>query len=115
MSNKHFKTPNKELKKRGFQVSIFQHRFPQNEEQMDENARNVENGMKVLKRRLQQDGFSKELRNREFHVTKGQKRRKKMQEAVMRERTRRIEDAREWNPDSLIGMHSNKRKKVKSK
>lgn len=112
--SKHFKTPNKDLRKRGFQVSIFQHRYPQTEEQFDENARNVESGMKALKKRMLQEGFAKEIRRKDFHVTKGQKNRRKKQEAVLRERTRRIEDAREWNPDSLIGMHSNKRKRRKS-
>jgi small subunit ribosomal protein S21 len=37
---------------------------------------NVEKALRVLKKKIQEDGIFNELRNREFHQTKGEKRRK---------------------------------------
>ena len=34
---------------------------------------NVDKALKILKKKLQQDGFFNELREREFHMTKGEK------------------------------------------
>ena len=36
---------------------------------------NVEKALRVLKKKIQEDGIFNELRNREFHQTKGEKRR----------------------------------------
>ena len=36
---------------------------------------NVDKAMRILKKKLQDDGFFNELRNREYYMTKGEKRR----------------------------------------
>ena len=36
---------------------------------------NVDKAMRILKKKLQDDGFFNELRKREFYMTKGEKRR----------------------------------------
>jgi ribosomal protein S21 len=41
--------------------------------------------MKVLKKKLQQDGFFNELREREFYMTKGEKGRRAKAAAIRRE------------------------------
>lgn len=113
MSNKHSKFVGKDFKKRGFTVSLNQVRNPTTPEEFDANSRSLESALKVLKKRMMNEGFIKELRKREFHVTKGQKRRKSRQDAILRERNRMTEDRREWDPSALVGMHINKRKKEK--
>ena len=46
---------------------------------------NVDQAMKVLKKKLQQDGFFNELREREFYMTKGEKKRKSLAAAIRRD------------------------------
>ena len=36
---------------------------------------NVDGALRILKKKLQKEGFYSEIRNREFHRTKGEKRR----------------------------------------
>jgi small subunit ribosomal protein S21 len=48
---------------------------------------NVEKALRVLKKKIQEDGIFNELRNREFHQTKGEKRRKS--QAAGKRRTQR--------------------------
>ncbi len=45
---------------------------------------NVDAALRVLKKKMQQDGLFNEMRNREFHESKGEKRRRK--EAAGRQR-----------------------------
>lgn len=45
---------------------------------------NVSSAISSLKRRMNDEGITKELRNREYHMTKGQKRRKAHAAAVRR-------------------------------
>ena len=96
-----------DIRKSGYTVTVNRPRT--NDE--DAAANSLEYAMKTLKKRMFQDGFQKELRKREFHQTKGQKARRARQNAIMRERKRLTEERREWDPDALIGMHQNKRKK----
>ena len=46
---------------------------------------NVEKALRILKKKLQQDGLFNELREREFHMTKGEKGRKSRAAAIRRE------------------------------
>ena len=46
---------------------------------------NVDKALKILKKKLQQDGFFNELREREFHMTKGEKGRRSKASAIRRE------------------------------
>ena len=45
---------------------------------------NVDKAMRVLKNKLQQEGISNELREREHYMTKGEKRRKARAAAIRR-------------------------------
>ena len=46
---------------------------------------NVEKALRILKKKLQQDGLFNELREREFHMTKGEKGRRSKAAAIRRE------------------------------
>ena len=46
---------------------------------------NVDKALKILKKKLQQDGFFNELREREAHMTKGEKGRRSKAAAIRRE------------------------------
>tara|TARA_B100000780_G_scaffold114896_1_gene80554 strand:- start:590 stop:793 length:204 start_codon:yes stop_codon:yes gene_type:complete len=46
---------------------------------------NVEKALRILKKKLQQDGLFNELREREFHMTKGEKGRRSRAAAIRRE------------------------------
>ena len=45
---------------------------------------NVEKAMRILKKKLTEDGFFNELREREFYMSKGEKRRKERAAAARR-------------------------------
>jgi small subunit ribosomal protein S21 len=45
---------------------------------------NVDKAMRVLKNKLQDDGFFNELREREYHMTKGEKKRRSKASATRR-------------------------------
>ncbi len=45
---------------------------------------NVDKAMRVLKNKLQQDGFFNELREREYHMTRGEKKRRSKASAIRR-------------------------------
>ena len=45
---------------------------------------NVDKAMKVLKNKLQEESFFNELREREYHMTKGEKKRKSKAAAIRR-------------------------------
>ena len=47
---------------------------------------NVDKAMRVLKNKLQQEGVFNELREREYYMTKGEKRRKSKAAAIRRTR-----------------------------
>ena len=56
---------------------------------------NVDKALKILKKKLQQDGFFNELREREFHMTKGEKGRRSRAASIRREKKtleKRFED-----------------------
>lgn len=109
-SLKHISGFSKDFKKRGFNVSV----NVRNQDDEDSKANALESAMRTLKKRTMQEGQVKELRKREFYQSKGQKRRRAFQNAVMREKKRLFEDRKEWDPDLLIGMHQNKKKKQKN-
>ena len=46
---------------------------------------NVEKALRILKKKLQQDGLFNELREREFHMTKGEKGRRSRAAAIRRD------------------------------
>ena len=45
---------------------------------------NVDKAMRVLKNKLQDDGFFNELREREFYMTRGEKKRRSKASAIRR-------------------------------
>jgi small subunit ribosomal protein S21 len=45
---------------------------------------NVDKAMRVLKNKLQDDGFFNELREREYYMTKGEKKRRSKASAIRR-------------------------------
>ena len=46
---------------------------------------NVEKALRILKKKLQHDGLFNELREREFHMTKGEKGRRSRAAAIRRD------------------------------
>ena len=46
---------------------------------------NVDKAIQIMKKKLQQDGFFNELREREFHESKGTKRRRTRAAAIRRQ------------------------------
>ena len=52
---------------------------------VDVRNNNVEKALRVLKKKLQQDGLFNELRERESHMTKGEKGRRSRAAAIRRE------------------------------
>jgi len=56
---------------------------------------NVDGALRVLKKKLQQDGLFNEMRNREAHQTKGEKRRRKKaagRQRWLKEQAKRLEE-----------------------
>ena len=56
---------------------------------------NVDKALRILKKKLQQDGFFNELREREHYTSKGEKKRHAKAAAIRRlkkERTKRIDE-----------------------
>ena len=51
---------------------------------IDVRNNNVDQAIRVLKKKLQQDGFFNELRQREFYESKGTKRRREKNAAIRR-------------------------------
>ena len=47
---------------------------------------NVDKALRILKKKLQQEGIFNELREREFHMTKGEKGRRSRAAAIRREK-----------------------------
>jgi small subunit ribosomal protein S21 len=52
---------------------------------VDVRNNNVEKALRILKKKLQQDGLFNELREREFHMTKGEKGRRSRAAAIRRD------------------------------
>ena len=56
---------------------------------------NIDQAMRILKKKLQDDGFFNELRKREFYMSKGEKRRqakKASKRRVQKENEKRLEE-----------------------
>ena len=60
---KPYNNPNKKTQKPGIGVDV--------------RNGNVEKALRILKKKLQEDGLFNDLRDREFHMTKGEKERRK--------------------------------------
>lgn len=71
------------INKKGLRVEI-KHR----ENDADYNSRQLESGIRLLKKMMVLEGVSKELRTREYHKTKGMKRREAKKNASKREKKR---------------------------
>ena len=52
---------------------------------IDVRNNNVDKALKILKKKLQEDGVFNEMRDREFHMTKGEKGRRSKAAAIRRE------------------------------
>jgi len=52
---------------------------------IDVRNNNVDKALKILKKKLQEDGVFNEMRDREFHMTKGEKKRKSLAAAIRRD------------------------------
>lgn len=112
---KHFKNSGRDIHKKGLTVLVKPVYNENAEDAAKASARAVESAIKTLKRRMVNEGVIKDIRRNEFFVTKGQKARRKLKEAKIRERIRREEDMKEWNPSALIGRHLNKKPKVRKR
>jgi ribosomal protein S21 len=77
--SRHFINNGKDVGKRGLAIEVKPSHNP------DAQARNVENAIKNLKRRMIQEGIVKELRAREYFESKGTRSRKALQEAKRRD------------------------------
>ena len=56
---------------------------------------NVDGALRVLKKKLQQDGLFNEMRNREAHESKGEKRRRKIasgRQRWLKEQAKRLDE-----------------------
>ena len=58
---------------------------------------NVDQAIRVLKKKLQQDGLFNELREREFYMSRSEKRRRSKAAAVRRQRKEDIKREEEFN------------------
>ena len=52
---------------------------------IDVRNNNVDKALKILKKKLQEDGVFNEMRDHEFHMTKGEKKRKSLAAAIRRD------------------------------
>ena len=52
---------------------------------IDVRNNNVDKALKILKKKLQEDGVFNEIREREFYMTKGEKKRKSLAAAIRRD------------------------------
>ena len=68
---------------------------------------NVEKAMRVLKKKLQQDGLFNELRERESYMSRSEKRRRSKAAAIRRQR--REEAKRELEDSGLVKKKKNYR------
>lgn len=88
MSN-HAKGPFKELNKKGLTVTL-KPVYGDDFEKVSENrAKALESAIRVLKKRMLQEGMVRDMRRKEFYESKGTIRRRRKDEAVRRERKNR--------------------------
>lgn len=71
-----------ELGKNGLSVVVRMN----NNMSFEQKAQEMDKAIRAFKRKLNQEGWSKDIREKEYHETKGQKRRKAQADAIMRER-----------------------------
>jgi ribosomal protein S21 len=76
--SRHDKFAGRDVHKRGMTIEVKQGGGPEAQ------ARNMENAIKNLKRRMLQEGVIRDLRAHEYFESKGTKKRKALQEAVRR-------------------------------
>ena len=63
---------------------------------------NVDKAMRVLKNKLQQEGFFNELREREYYMTRGEKRRKAKQLQFVELKNHLKKDTVSWDTNETI-------------
>lgn len=87
--NKHFR-PAKEFRKKGMTVDIrFFPKFNDESEKAQEmGAKAVEQAIKALRDRMNNEGIIREMKERSFYQSKGLKNRKAKAQGIMREKTR---------------------------
>lgn len=90
MSKAHFR-PAKEFRKKGMTVDV--RFFPRSQEDTEQNrqdfgAKAVENAIKQLRDRMNNEGIIREMRERSYYQSKGLRRRKAKAQGIMREKTR---------------------------
>ena len=64
---------------------------------VDVRNNNVDQALRVLKKKLQQDGLFNELREREFYMSKSEKRRRAKAAAVRRQKKEEAKREEEFN------------------
>lgn len=78
----HFNGNGRELGKKGLTVEVKQ------SSDREAQARNLENAIRLLKRRMVQEGVVRDMRKKEYFESKGTLRRKAKAEAVRRQKKR---------------------------
>ena len=86
MKNNHYYGCGKDIGKRGLTVEVKQvyNNVDSFEKAAELRLKNLDNAIRTLKRTLMQEGVVKEMRDREFYMSKGQKRRKAKKEGIAR-------------------------------
>lgn len=76
---KHYNGNGRDINKRGMTVEVKPAHSP------EQASKNLDQAMRTLKRRVVQEGLVRDMRRKEYFESKGQVRRKKLQEAVRRQ------------------------------
>ena len=79
---KHYPGNGRDIGKKGLTIDIKPTNHP------EAMAKAIESAIRNLKRRVVQEGLIRDMRKKEYHETRGQIRRKKLQEAVRRQKKR---------------------------
>lgn len=93
MSN-HNKNCGREIRKSGMVVNIRTPNHLNPEQRAEFQAREVDNAIKTLKRKMMTEGVVKDIRKKEYHKTRGQIRREKRKAAIRKQRTADLKS--EW-------------------
>lgn len=90
----HYKNNGQEINKKGMTVQVKRNNILQGEDREKFNAKALDSAMKILKRRMVQEGVIRDIKRKEFYETKSQVRRKKKEVAVRKQKL--ADKNREW-------------------
>lgn len=81
----HFKNNGRDINKKGMTVQVKRNPNLYGEDLQKFNEKSLDSAMKILKRRMVQEGVIRDVRRKEYHETRGQIRRKKREVAVRKQ------------------------------